>query len=128
MAQFPTGSSSTEPGRDDGPDEHVSPKVSESSQDPSRPPYVALQHHRLGEVEGYVLTEDDEAVQASLAHNFSERKKWWVLLSVCYVQISMNLNASIFGSANEDLRERFGLSWGILRAAQGSFLIAYGFG
>jgi hypothetical protein len=86
-----------------------------------------LWHRKRGEhVEGTLLKEED--VPELLARNFSSRKKWMILHVIAFLQISMNLNASIFGSANHTLRERYGMSELMCRMFQGFFLIAYAFG
>jgi len=86
-----------------------------------------LYHKRQGShVDGRLLTQED--ISDSLACNFRPWRKWMTLVVIAFLQISMNLNASIMGSASHDLVTRFGLSETKLTLIQGLFLIAYAFG
>ena len=90
-------------------------------------PLPRLFHKKRNElVEGRLITEAD--CPEKFAHNFSPSKKIWILFVVSVLQISMNLNASIMGSAYGNLAERFSLSEIQLRLCTALFLIAYGFG
>jgi hypothetical protein len=94
----------------------------------SRSPRRKLWHKKRREsVEGTLLTEEN-APQGLLARDFSESKKWVILNVIAFLQISMNLNASIFGSANHALRGKWKISELRCRMFQGFFLIAYAFG
>lgn len=63
-----------------------------------------------------------------LADKWSKWTKWSVLMALCIVQISMNLNASIYGSAVRGLEKQFGVSESRALQGQWIFLITYAFG
>lgn len=66
--------------------------------------------------------------EAKLASNFSQRKKWSTVCIIMLVQISMNMNASIYGNAVHDLRSVYGVSEVMSRSGFSIFLCAYAFG
>lgn len=63
-----------------------------------------------------------------LGFAFSTQKKWLILTVIFIVQMSMNLNASIYGNAVVALKEQFGVSNQTVKLGQMIFLVAYGFG
>lgn len=71
-----------------------------------------------------------------LGFSFSTTKKWWVLIVIFAVQVSMNFNASVYGNAisgNPDknikgMVQDFDISEQTARVGQLVFLIAYAFG
>jgi hypothetical protein len=72
------------------------------------------------------LTKAD--VPNKLGRAFLTHRKWIIATVIAMLQISMNLNASIFRNSNHDLRTQSGLSSSFLKHCQGWFLIAYAFG
>ena len=63
-----------------------------------------LYHYRKREhVSGRILTSEDVANQ--LPRSWDQRQKVFILFITALVQISMNLNASIFGNAFKDLEQ-----------------------
>lgn len=73
-----------------------------------------------------ILTESD--IADHLASKWSKWRKWLVLGTLCVVQISMNLNASIYGNAVKGLEKHFGVSESRVLQGQWVFLITYAFG
>jgi hypothetical protein len=63
-----------------------------------------------------------------LGFGFPSWKKWAILSVIFLVQVSMNLNASLYGNANDLLANQFGISKQAARVGQMIFLIAYAFG
>lgn len=81
---------------------------------------------RNEEVEGRILTEAD--LGDKNPKNFKLRLKVAIILVTALVQISMNLNASIFGNAYSGLQEKYGFTNDRCRLFTALFLIAYAFG
>jgi len=63
-----------------------------------------------------------------LGFSFPSWKKWSILGVIFMVQVSMNLNASLYGNANNLLAKQFGIGKQAARVGQMIFLIAYAFG
>ena len=63
-----------------------------------------------------------------LGFSFPTWKKWAILSVIFAVQVSMNLNASLYGNANNLLAKEFGISKQAARVGQMIFLVAYAFG
>jgi hypothetical protein len=97
------------------------------------------------------LTEED--IEDKLGYAYPEWKKWLILVIILCIQVSMNSNASMYGSALDGIVEKYGVSeskgqrlpsilaWAsvqlsavvlivrtIGRLGQSMFLIAYAFG
>ncbi|TIB81932.1 putative MFS multidrug transporter [Wallemia mellicola] len=72
------------------------------------------------------LTED--AAPEVLGYSWSTAKKWYILSVIVVIQISMNLNASIYANSVEGMTEEWGISAQAARVGQCVFLVAYGFG
>ncbi len=73
-----------------------------------------------------VLTEEE--AYAVLGFNFPVWKKWWIITSVFIVQLSMNFNAAIYGSAVPGFKAEFGTSHARSMLGMMVFLILYAFG
>ncbi|KZT64873.1 MFS general substrate transporter [Daedalea quercina L-15889] len=56
------------------------------------------------------------------------RKKWWILSVIFVVQVSINLNASLYANTVHSLSGHFHISEQAARVGQMIFLIAYAFG
>jgi hypothetical protein len=63
-----------------------------------------------------------------LGYSFPTWRKWQILCVVFLIQISMNLNASMYANAVEGISKKHGVSMQKARVPQLTFLIAYAFG
>ncbi|KAK5149324.1 hypothetical protein LTR04_007199 [Oleoguttula sp. CCFEE 6159] len=63
-----------------------------------------------------------------LGYNFPWYKRWGILSVIFMVQISMNLNASMYANGIDRIAQKFKVSLQAARAGQALFLIAYAFG
>jgi hypothetical protein len=63
-----------------------------------------------------------------LGYSFPTWRKWQILGVVFMIQISMNLNASLYANGVMGISEKFGVSEQVARIPQMTFLIAYAFG
>jgi hypothetical protein len=72
----------------------------------------------------YELQESD--AWEVLGYSFSTARKWQILCVVFLIQISMNLNASMYANAVEGITKKFGVSKQAARVPQMTFLVAYG--
>ncbi|KAL1721949.1 major facilitator superfamily domain-containing protein [Schizophyllum commune] len=70
----------------------------------------------------------DEDVWDKLGYTWSPFKKWGILCVIFAVQVSMNLNASLYANAVGRLSEEFNISEQAARVGQMIFLVAYAFG
>jgi hypothetical protein len=61
-------------------------------------------------------------------YSFPTWRKWQILVVVFFIQISMNLNASMYANAVEGISEKFGVTEQKARVPQLTFLVAYAFG
>src|ERR1700742_2634550 len=62
-----------------------------------------------------------------LGYSFPTWRKWQILGVVFLIQISMNLNASMYSNAVTGITEKFGVSKQAARIPQMTFLVAYAF-
>jgi hypothetical protein len=67
-------------------------------------------------------------VAHKLGHSFSPARKWLIMTVIAALQISMNMNASIFGNCVHELELVFGVAATVATLCQALFLIAYAFG
>ncbi|KAI0338461.1 MFS general substrate transporter [Trametopsis cervina] len=72
------------------------------------------------------LTEDD--AWENTGYSWPASKRWAVLSVIFAVQVSMNLNASLYANAVPLLSTEFGVSQQAARVGQAVFLISYAFG
>jgi hypothetical protein len=72
-----------------------------------------------------ILTVEDENAAKLLGHEFTPPKKWTILTVVFLVQISMNLNASVYANSVNGMVEEFGVSRKRAFLGQMVFLVAY---
>lgn len=72
------------------------------------------------------LTEED--AEEKLGYAFPVWKKWMILVTILCIQVSMNSNASMYGSALDGISEKYEVSKTTARLGQSMFLIAYAFG
>lgn len=63
-----------------------------------------------------------------LGYSFPTWRKWQILGVVFLIQISMNLNASMYSNAVERISKDFNVSKQAARVPQMTFLVAYAFG
>lgn len=63
-----------------------------------------------------------------LGYSFPRWRKWQILIVVFFIQISMNLNASMYANGVSKIHEKFHVSKQVARIPQMAFLVAYGFG
>jgi hypothetical protein len=61
-----------------------------------------------------------------LGYSFPTWRKWQILSVVFLIQISMNLNASMYANAVDGITEKFHVSKQAARVPQMTFLVAYG--
>lgn len=73
-----------------------------------------------------VMTEEQAAPH--LGYAFTKAKKWRVLGACALVQISMNLNTSLYSNGQAGLAAEFGIPEQTAVWGAGGFLIAYAFG
>ncbi|OTA98998.1 hypothetical protein M426DRAFT_16854 [Hypoxylon sp. CI-4A] len=73
-----------------------------------------------------VLTERD--CPEALAFEWSSAKKWRVSIIIFLVQISMNLNTSLYANGQKGIEEHFGVSSQSAVSGAGIFLVFYAFG
>jgi hypothetical protein len=81
---------------------------------------------KLGTYDKYEITEDD--CYEELGYCFSNRKKWYILTVIFWVQVSMNFNTSLYSNAIGGISEDFGVSLQAARAGAMIFLVTYAFG
>lgn len=72
----------------------------------------------------YELTESD--AWEVTGYSFPTWRKWQILGVVFLIQISMNLNASMYANAVTGITKKFGVSKQAARVPQMTFLVAYG--
>lgn len=82
-------------------------------------------HHPIQE--GQVELQDTDAWD-KLGYSFPTWRKWQILCVVFLIQISMNLNASMYANAVDSISENFGVTKQVARIPQMTFLVAYAFG
>jgi hypothetical protein len=79
---------------------------------------------RLREDGKYELLDSD--AWEVLGYSFPTWRKWQILFVVFLIQISMNLNASMYANAVDGITEKFHVSKQAARVPQMTFLVAYG--
>ena len=72
------------------------------------------------------LKEADE--YDKLGYSFPLWRKWMILMIMFYIQISINLNASLYANGVKGISTKFGISEQAVRVPQLTFLCAYAFG
>ena len=72
------------------------------------------------------LTEEDG--YEKLGYSFPTWKKWMILSVTFIIQISINLNASLYANGVKGISKKFGVSEQAARVPQLTFLCAYAFG
>jgi sugar phosphate permease len=72
------------------------------------------------------LTEAD--CDGQLGYSFPSWKKWMILTMIFLVQLSMNLNSSVYSSGIAGISEEFGVSEQAARCGAMIFLVTYAFG
>ena len=63
-----------------------------------------------------------------LGYSFPTWKKWMILSVMFYIQIAINLNASLYANGVKGIAKKFGISEQAARVPQLTFLCAYAFG
>jgi hypothetical protein len=82
--------------------------------------------HQIEKDGKYELLDSD--AWEVLGYSFPTWRKWQILGVVFLIQISMNLNASMYANAVEGISKKFGISEQTARIPQMTFLVAYAFG
>jgi hypothetical protein len=75
--------------------------------------------------DGKYELKDSDAWEV-LGYSFPTWRKWQILCVVFLIQISMNLNASMYANAVDGITKKFGVSKQAARVPQMTFLVAYG--
>jgi len=81
---------------------------------------------KLGTYDKYELGEDD--CYEELGFCFSNKKKWYIVTIIFWVQVSMNFNTSLYSNAIGGISEEFGVSAQGARCGAMIFLVTYAFG
>ncbi|KAK5531064.1 hypothetical protein LTR25_008921 [Vermiconidia calcicola] len=63
-----------------------------------------------------------------LGYSYPTWRKWMILGVMFYIQISINLNASLYANGVKEISKKFGISEQAARVPQLTFLCAYAFG
>ncbi|KAK5449464.1 hypothetical protein LTS15_009008 [Exophiala xenobiotica] len=63
-----------------------------------------------------------------LGYSYPTWRKWMILSVMFYIQISINLNASLYANGVKEISKKFGISEQAARVPQLTFLCAYAFG
>lgn len=79
------------------------------------------------EVDGKIVLQEEDCYEI-LPINYPEWRKWLILCILFIVQISMNINCSIYSNAVNLLSDRFRVKKQTARLGQMLFLVAYAFG
>lgn len=80
------------------------------------------------ELDKIELTEDSPGVYEQLGFSFPTWKKWMILTVIFLVQVSMNLNTSLYSNGLDGISEQFNVSTQAARCGAMIFLITYAFG
>jgi hypothetical protein len=81
---------------------------------------------KLGTYDKYELGEDD--CYEELGFCFPNKKKWYIVTIIFWVQVSMNFNTSLYSNAIGGISEEFGVSAQGARCGAMIFLVTYAFG
>jgi hypothetical protein len=106
--------------------EHPRPSAVESRYSNTSGTAVAEYANKPDKDDKIELTDEDCPEVLGYAYPFW--KKWTILSVIFIVQCSMNLNASLYANAVEQLSDEFGISEQAARVGQMIFLCAYAFG
>ncbi|KAI0376799.1 major facilitator superfamily domain-containing protein [Hypomontagnella monticulosa] len=85
-----------------------------------------LQQIGLRTVQRKILTESD--CPNALAFAWPTWKKWMILVIIFFVQISMNLNASLYANGQKGIARDFDVSMNASISGTAVFLVTYAFG
>lgn len=100
-------------------------RKSEMYLQPKRPAFESM----IGsESETSKLELTEEMCYDELGYSFSNLKKWTILSVIFLVQVSMNLNTSLYSNAIPGMKQEFGISAQAARCGAMIFLILYAFG
>ena len=108
-----------------GPDKRASDGTAHSSQDLNEK--ASGQEQSPARADGKIELKESDCYE-QLGFGYSSVKKWTILTVIFMVQVSMNLNASIYANAVMPLSEYFHISEQAARVGQMIFLVAYAFG
>ncbi|KZV67056.1 MFS general substrate transporter [Peniophora sp. CONT] len=78
--------------------------------------------------DGKIELADEDVWDTHLGYTWPFWKKWSILSVIFCVQVSMNLNASLYANAVTGLTDEFGISAQAARVGQMIFLVSYAFG
>jgi len=85
------------------------------------------QRDRWMPLEGSATTGDAPAKTTLLANQFSSARKWSIALVISFIQVSMNMNTSIYSNAT-GVKDEFQVSAQAFRAGAAVFLVTYAIG
>lgn len=88
--------------------------------------HIVIRNNTAREDGKVELTEND--AYEHLGFSYPSWRKWQILIIIFLVQLSMNLNTSLYPNAVPGISDRFNVSPQATRVGQATFLIAYGFG
>lgn len=105
--------------------------VPETERDPNFGEGKELQEERTEN--GRIIKDSKIELQDSdawdkLGYSFPTWRKWQILMVVFLIQISINMNASMYANGVSGISEKYGLSKQVARIPQCTFLVAYAFG
>ena len=86
------------------------------------------QRDRWMPLEGSATTGNPAITTALLANQYSSARKWTIALVISCVQISMNMNTSIYSNAITGVMDEFHVSAQTFRVGAAVFLIMYAIG
>ncbi|KAF2263857.1 MFS general substrate transporter [Lojkania enalia] len=79
-------------------------------------------------IEGDKIELQDSDAWDKLGYSFPTWRKWQILGVVFLIQISINMNASMYANGVTAISEQYGVSKQVARIPQMTFLVAYAFG
>jgi MFS family permease len=107
--------------------------VPETHRDPSTSEGATVQHGKTDNTDRIVTSDEkieltDSDAWDKLSYSFPTWRKWQILVVVFCIQISMNMNASLYANGVARIAEEHGISKQVARIPQMAFLVAYAFG
>ena len=107
--------------------------VPETHRDPNTSEAADLQQEKADNTDRIVTSDEkfeltDNDAWDKLGYSFPTWRKWQILGVVFIIQISMNMNASLYANGVSRIAEEHGVSKQVARIPQMAFLVAYGFG
>lgn len=102
--------------------------VPETERDPNYGEGAEMQQEKTDRVikDDKIELQDSDAWD-KLGYSFPTWRKWQILFVVFLIQISINMNASMYANAVASIAEKYGVTKQVARIPQMAFLVAYGF-